>query len=339
MGKAKKGEGEQEQEQKKVGVAHSVALSAGEAANGAFGGGFKVGAAGAQSAAPAFGAGFGAALSARAAARGGGQFNFGTSAFGAGVGAAARGGSDITGSIESATMPTGVLCNSLSPQGVWYCLDWREGVPNSCKLADRCKFAHSGGSRQNNPPAKCGGFGGGFTCGTAGAQSAAPAFGAGFGAAASAPAAGEGEGGFTFGAAGAQSAACSWRAERSASPAFTFGVSPSAPKDGEIVGIGIGLSLDSEHNLCISSLLPDSPALRSGLLQEGDFLRFVDGIDVCGMTPEGVRPKILGKTGTFVTVSVQRGNNRIVARLPRARPLSVAAPSLFLDPKAGSKEG
>jgi C-terminal processing protease CtpA/Prc len=112
-------------------------------------------------------------------------------------------------------------------------------------------------------------------------------------------------------------------------------VSPSASKDGEIVGIGIGLALDNEHNLCISSLLPGSPALRSGLLEEGDVLRYVDGIDVRGMTPEGVRPKILGKTGTFVTVSVQRGNTQIVARLARARPLSGAAPYV---PKAGSTD-
>ena len=39
------------------------------------------------------------------------------------------------------------------------CRDWREGVPNSCKFADRCNFAHSGGGRQNDPPAKGGGFG------------------------------------------------------------------------------------------------------------------------------------------------------------------------------------
>jgi hypothetical protein len=50
-------------------------------------------------------------------------------------------------------------------------------------------FAHSGGSRQNDPPAKGGGFGGGFTFGTHCAQSTTPAFGAGVGAAASAPAA------------------------------------------------------------------------------------------------------------------------------------------------------
>ena len=42
------------------------------------------------------------------------------------------------------------------------CRDWREGVPNSCRFADRCNFAHSGGGRPppfNDPPAKGGGFG------------------------------------------------------------------------------------------------------------------------------------------------------------------------------------
>jgi C-terminal processing protease CtpA/Prc len=110
-------------------------------------------------------------------------------------------------------------------------------------------------------------------------------------------------------------------------------VAPLAGKDGEVVGIGIGLALDSEHNLCISSLLPGSPALRSGLLDEGDILRYVDGKDVRGMTPEQVRPMILGKTGTFVTVSVQRGNTQIVARMARARPAPDAATYV---PRAGS---
>jgi C-terminal processing protease CtpA/Prc len=102
---------------------------------------------------------------------------------------------------------------------------------------------------------------------------------------------------------------------------------------GEVVGIGIGLALDSEHNLCISSLLPGSPALRSGLVEEGDILRYVDGKDVRGMTPEQVRPMILGKTGTFVTVSVQRGNTQIVARMARARPAPGEGTYI---PKAGS---
>jgi len=112
-------------------------------------------------------------------------------------------------------------------------------------------------------------------------------------------------------------------------------IAPLAGKEGEVVGIGIGLSLDSEDNLCISSLLPGSPALRSGLVEEGDILHYVDGNDVRGMTPDQVRPMILGKTGTFVTVSVQRGNTQIVARMERARPAPDAATYI---PKAGSTD-
>ena len=107
--------------------------------------------------------------------------------------------------------------------------------------------------------------------------------------------------------------------------------------NGEVVGIGIGLALDSEHSLCISSLLPGSPALRSGLLEEGDILRYVDGKDVRGLTPEQVRPLILGQTGTFVTVSVQRGNTQIVARMARARP-APKGESSYNVPRAGATE-
>eukprot|EP00288_Rhodomonas_lens_P016352 CAMPEP_0177705350 /NCGR_PEP_ID=MMETSP0484_2-20121128/8662_1 /TAXON_ID=354590 /ORGANISM="Rhodomonas lens, Strain RHODO" /LENGTH=634 /DNA_ID=CAMNT_0019216773 /DNA_START=191 /DNA_END=2091 /DNA_ORIENTATION=+ len=98
------------------------------------------------------------------------------------------------------------------------------------------------------------------------------------------------------------------------------------------VGIGIGLAQDSTGNLCISSLMPGSPALRSGLVEEGDTLQTVDGVDVRGMTPEQVRPLIMGKAGSFVTVSVQRGNTQIVARMARARPSDV---SKFAPPRAG----
>lgn len=100
--------------------------------------------------------------------------------------------------------------------------------------------------------------------------------------------------------------------------------------DGSVVGIGVGLALDSNHNLCISSLLPGSPAKRSGLLEEGDILRYIDGKDVRGLVPEDVRPLILGRPGTFVTLSVQRGNTQIVARMARAKPTAEAA-----APKAG----
>ncbi len=49
-------------------------------------------------------------------------------------------------------------------------------------------------------------------------------------------------------------------------------------------------------------------------------MRYIDGKDVRGLVPEDVRPLILGKPGTFVTLSVQRGNTQIVARMARARP-------------------
>eukprot|EP00961_Rhodomonas_salina_P258081 3488233-Rhodomonas_salina.1 len=50
----------------------------------------------------------------------------------------------------------------------------------------------------------------------------------------------------------------------------------------------------------ISSLLPGSPALRSGLVEVGDVLQNVDGRDVRGMNPDEVRPLIVGRSGTFV---------------------------------------
>jgi len=69
---------------------------------------------------------------------------------------------------------------------------------------------------------------------------------------------------------------------------------------------GIGAYVDTNGTLLtITKPMPDSPAEKAGL-QAGDQVIAVDGLDVTSMLPEVVRQKVLGPSGTKVTLSIKR---------------------------------
>jgi len=69
---------------------------------------------------------------------------------------------------------------------------------------------------------------------------------------------------------------------------------------------GIGAYVDTNGTLLtITKPMPDSPAEKAGL-QAGDQVIAVDGQDVTGLLPEAVRQKVLGPSGTKVTLTIQR---------------------------------
>ncbi len=72
------------------------------------------------------------------------------------------------------------------------------------------------------------------------------------------------------------------------------------------VGIGVYLSGGGKDPLRIDSIIPDSPAAKSGKLKPGDLIIAVDGKDITGMTIDQVRPLITGKAGTDVTLTIKR---------------------------------
>ena len=72
------------------------------------------------------------------------------------------------------------------------------------------------------------------------------------------------------------------------------------------VGIGVYLSGGGKDPLRIDSIIPDSPASKSGKLKPGDLIIAVDGKDISGMTIDQVRPLITGKAGTQVTLTIKR---------------------------------
>jgi carboxyl-terminal processing protease len=69
---------------------------------------------------------------------------------------------------------------------------------------------------------------------------------------------------------------------------------------------GIGAYVDTNGTLLtITKPMPDSPAEKAGL-QAGDQVIAVDGQDVTSLPPEAVRQKVLGPSGSKVTLTIQR---------------------------------
>ncbi len=71
------------------------------------------------------------------------------------------------------------------------------------------------------------------------------------------------------------------------------------------VGIGVYLSGGGDKPLRIDAIIPNSPASKS-TLKPGDQIVAVDHVDIKGKTIDQVRPLIVGKAGTPVTLTVVR---------------------------------
>ncbi len=85
-----------------------------------------------------------------------------------------------------------------------------------------------------------------------------------------------------------------------------FDQSQNQINNSSTVGIGVYLSGGGKDPLRIDSIIPDSPASKSGKLKPGDLIIAVDGKDIRGMTIDQVRPLIGGKEGTNVTLTIKR---------------------------------
>ena len=59
-------------------------------------------------------------------------------------------------------------------------------------------------------------------------------------------------------------------------------------------------------SLCVASITDGGPAARSRRIYRGDFVETIDGHSVKDMTINAVRPLILGRAGTSVTLGLRR---------------------------------
>ena len=76
--------------------------------------------------------------------------------------------------------------------------------------------------------------------------------------------------------------------------------------DGPVCGLGIVLVPTPFGSLCVASITDGGPAARSGRIYRGDFVETIDEISVKDMTINAVRPLILGRAGTSVTLGLRR---------------------------------
>ncbi|ABX08722.1 S41 family peptidase [Prochlorococcus marinus] len=88
---------------------------------------------------------------------------------------------------------------------------------------------------------------------------------------------------------------------------------------GELMGIGIQLSLNEETNeLVIVAPIEDTPAFKAGI-QPNDIIVSIDDTDTDGMSIDGAVKLIRGEKGTKVTLGIIRGTQYLKVPLIRSR--------------------
>lgn len=73
----------------------------------------------------------------------------------------------------------------------------------------------------------------------------------------------------------------------------------------------------------IESMAQGGPSHASGQVQPGDLLLEVDGVDVRTLSLKDIQSKIIGRTGTQVTLTLQRGKRNFPHKVTLARSESV----------------
>lgn len=78
---------------------------------------------------------------------------------------------------------------------------------------------------------------------------------------------------------------------------------------GEFTGIGVQI-IDSEGQVTVLTPLADSPAIKAGI-EPGDIIKYVDGLDITGMTIGEASAIIKGPEGTTVKIGVIRDGKNL----------------------------
>ena len=89
----------------------------------------------------------------------------------------------------------------------------------------------------------------------------------------------------------------------------------SMNEEQSLVGIGVSVEL-TEQGILILEAMPNTPAQRAGL-QPGDLIVAVNGVS-CAPADPSPQAMIAGEPGTFVTISVLRGDDTFTHTLIRS---------------------
>ncbi|WP_373531481.1 S41 family peptidase [Vampirovibrio sp.] len=85
--------------------------------------------------------------------------------------------------------------------------------------------------------------------------------------------------------------------------------------DSRLYGVGIQIS-KRDNKLLVLATIDDTPAQRAGLMPK-DQITHINGIETAGMSVEDAADQIRGEKGTFVTLSIKRGNDELLKQIER----------------------
>lgn len=90
-------------------------------------------------------------------------------------------------------------------------------------------------------------------------------------------------------------------------------------KPGDVVGVGIALVEDKEHNRLVVNACVDGTAAKASDIQKGDVLLKVDGFPVLASEFESTVSRIRGPVGTSVALTFERNGTKRTITLPRVK--------------------
>ncbi|MBX9685671.1 MAG: PDZ domain-containing protein [Candidatus Obscuribacterales bacterium] len=95
-------------------------------------------------------------------------------------------------------------------------------------------------------------------------------------------------------------------------------IAKTLPKDAKPQEVKKAIEISNENFLQIEEPMDGSPALKAGL-KPGDIIRKVDGKSLVGMQMDEAIKLIKGKSGTFVTLGIERDGKSLAITVGRAR--------------------
>lgn len=86
--------------------------------------------------------------------------------------------------------------------------------------------------------------------------------------------------------------------------------------DSRLYGVGIQISV-RDNKLVVMATIEDTPAQKAGLQPKDQIIR-INGLETAGMSVEEAADRIRGEKGTYVTLTVKRGEQSLEKRIERA---------------------
>ena len=105
-------------------------------------------------------------------------------------------------------------------------------------------------------------------------------------------------------------------------------------ESGQMVGIGVTVTLTEENYLQVVSLTKDSPAEKAGI-QADDIIQAVDGKDVAELGYQDAVQAVRGEPDTKVKLTIQRKTQTLEVEVTRANIEVVTASGQMLDGQIG----